>query len=41
MKFLVDTADIGEIKDIGIIPPAVIRKFRQHPLTDNGLEQFL
>jgi transaldolase len=27
--------------DVATVPPAVLRKLADHPLTDKGLEQFL
>lgn len=38
-RHVVDAAMIGA--DVATLPPDVLRKLLQHPLTDRGLEQFL
>jgi transaldolase len=38
-RHVVDAAMIGA--DVATLPPEVLRKLLQHPLTDRGLEQFL
>jgi len=38
-RHVVEAAMIGA--DVATLPPEVLRKLLQHPLTDRGLEQFL
>jgi transaldolase len=38
-RHVVDAAMIGA--DVATMPPEVLKKLLQHPLTDRGLEQFL
>jgi transaldolase len=36
---VVDAAMVGA--DVATLPPDILKKLLQHPLTDRGLEQFL